>query len=133
MPSFSRPLEETLHRAVHYANERRHEYATLEHLCDLGFGHFVGEDAADPDAMLVHVQHDAGRVLAALLEEPLQHVDDELHWSVVVIQDQHPIKRGPLKFRLCLGDDGGACASALFTWPSVRHSWSVVGECQKIR
>ncbi|MBJ7446970.1 MAG: ATP-dependent Clp protease ATP-binding subunit ClpA [Brevundimonas sp.] len=32
MPSFSRPLEETLHRAVHYANERKHEYATLEHL-----------------------------------------------------------------------------------------------------
>ena len=32
MPSFSRPLEETLHRAVHYANTRRHEYATLEHL-----------------------------------------------------------------------------------------------------
>jgi len=32
MPSFSRPLEETLHRAVAYANERRHEYATLEHL-----------------------------------------------------------------------------------------------------
>ena len=32
MHSFSRPLEETLHRAVHYANERRHEYATLEHL-----------------------------------------------------------------------------------------------------
>jgi len=32
MPSFSRPLEETLHRAVSYANERSHEYATLEHL-----------------------------------------------------------------------------------------------------
>ena len=32
MPSFSRPLEETLHRAVGFANERRHEYATLEHL-----------------------------------------------------------------------------------------------------
>ncbi|MGZ8370960.1 MAG: Clp protease N-terminal domain-containing protein, partial [Caulobacteraceae bacterium] len=32
MPSFSRHLEETLHRAVGYANERRHEYATLEHL-----------------------------------------------------------------------------------------------------
>jgi ATP-dependent Clp protease ATP-binding subunit ClpA len=32
LPSFSRPLEETLHRAVHYANERKHEYATLEHL-----------------------------------------------------------------------------------------------------
>ena len=32
MPSFSRHLEETLHRAVAYANERSHEYATLEHL-----------------------------------------------------------------------------------------------------
>jgi ATP-dependent Clp protease ATP-binding subunit ClpA len=32
LPSFSRPLEETLHRAVAYANARRHEYATLEHL-----------------------------------------------------------------------------------------------------
>ena len=32
MPSFSRHLEETLHRAVAYANQRHHEYATLEHL-----------------------------------------------------------------------------------------------------
>ena len=32
MPSFSRQLEESLHRAVAYANQRKHEYATLEHL-----------------------------------------------------------------------------------------------------
>ncbi|MCI3179121.1 ATP-dependent Clp protease ATP-binding subunit ClpA [Caulobacter sp. CCUG 60055] len=32
MPSFSRHLEETLHRAVALANQRKHEYATLEHL-----------------------------------------------------------------------------------------------------
>ncbi len=32
MPSFSRNLEETLHRAVAYATQRKHEYATLEHL-----------------------------------------------------------------------------------------------------
>jgi len=32
LPSFSRPLEESLHRAVAYANQRKHEYATLEHL-----------------------------------------------------------------------------------------------------
>jgi ATP-dependent Clp protease ATP-binding subunit ClpA len=32
LPSFSRNLEETLHRAVAYANQRKHEYATLEHL-----------------------------------------------------------------------------------------------------
>ena len=28
----SRTLEQTLHRALSYAKERRHEYATLEHL-----------------------------------------------------------------------------------------------------
>jgi ATP-dependent Clp protease ATP-binding subunit ClpA len=32
MPSFSRNLEQSLHRALSAANERRHEYATLEHL-----------------------------------------------------------------------------------------------------
>jgi ATP-dependent Clp protease ATP-binding subunit ClpA len=32
LPSFSRNLEETLHRAVAFANQRKHEYATLEHL-----------------------------------------------------------------------------------------------------
>jgi ATP-dependent Clp protease ATP-binding subunit ClpA len=32
MPSFSRNLEQSLHRALAVANERRHEYATLEHL-----------------------------------------------------------------------------------------------------
>ena len=32
MPSLSRNLEESLHRAVAYATQRKHEYATLEHL-----------------------------------------------------------------------------------------------------
>ena len=32
MPSFSKSLELVLHKALSLANERRHEYATLEHL-----------------------------------------------------------------------------------------------------
>ena len=32
MPAFSQSLETALHRALEYANERHHEYATLEHL-----------------------------------------------------------------------------------------------------
>jgi ATP-dependent Clp protease ATP-binding subunit ClpA len=32
MPTFSRNLEQSLHRAFALANERHHEYATLEHL-----------------------------------------------------------------------------------------------------
>src|SRR6202012_2941950 len=32
MPTFARSLEQSLHRALALANERHHEYATLEHL-----------------------------------------------------------------------------------------------------
>ena len=32
MPSFAAALETTLHNALTHASERRHEYATLEHL-----------------------------------------------------------------------------------------------------
>ena len=32
MPAFSPGLERALHQALTHANERRHEYATLEHL-----------------------------------------------------------------------------------------------------
>ena len=32
MPSFSQSLEQGLHNALQFANERAHEYATLEHL-----------------------------------------------------------------------------------------------------
>jgi ATP-dependent Clp protease ATP-binding subunit ClpA len=32
VPSFSKSLEAALHRALEYANDRNHEYATLEHL-----------------------------------------------------------------------------------------------------
>ena len=32
MPSFAQNLEKTLHAALDGARERRHEYATLEHL-----------------------------------------------------------------------------------------------------
>ena len=32
MPSFSKNLEQVLHRALSLANERHHEFATLEHL-----------------------------------------------------------------------------------------------------
>jgi ATP-dependent Clp protease ATP-binding subunit ClpA len=32
MPTFSQTLEQTLHRTLALANERKHEYSTLEHL-----------------------------------------------------------------------------------------------------
>ena len=60
----------------------------IHHLGDFGLGHLIGVDAADADALVVHVQHDAGRLFPPLVEEALQHVHDELHRRVVVIQQQ---------------------------------------------
>ena len=41
----------------------------------------------------------------SLLKKPLQHMHDELHRGVVVVEEQDPIEAGPLGLRLGLGDD----------------------------
>ena len=62
MPTFSRSLEQSLHRALAIANERHHEYATLEHLLlaliDEG-GREIGVDEAL--LLLLHLLAGSGR------------------------------------------------------------------------
>src|SRR5438105_3769372 len=78
------------------------EIHNLGHLC---FGDLVSVNAADPDSSLVHMEHDASRLLPALIEEPFENVNDKLHWSVIVIQHKHLVHGGFLRLRLCLDDD----------------------------
>ena len=73
MPSFSRQLEESLHRAVAYANQRKHEYATLEHLL---LSLVDDEDAAS-------VMRACDVDLAALRQTLTNYVDNELRSLVV--------------------------------------------------
>ncbi len=73
MPSFSNHLEETLHRAVGYANDRKHEYATLEHL--------LLALADDPDAAAV--MRACNVDLAVLKKGLTAYVDTELRSLVV--------------------------------------------------
>ena len=68
MPSFSRPLEETLHRAVALANARSHEYATLEHL--------LLALTEDPDALAV--MRACGVNLDALTAALTTYIDHDL-------------------------------------------------------
>ena len=80
MPSLSRSLEQALHRAIHLASERHHEYATLEHL--------LLALLDDPDAAQV--------MKACNVEtDPLRHalqkyVDEEL--LTLVIEDGEDAK-----------------------------------------
>ena len=46
----SRNLEKSLHRALAHANERRHEYATLEHLLLALKSHFYEAAQTSPHA-----------------------------------------------------------------------------------
>ncbi len=73
MPSFSRNLEDTLHKAVKYANDRKHEYATLEHL--------LLSLADDPDAKGVMLACEVD--LTVLKKNILTYLDTELKSLVV--------------------------------------------------
>ncbi len=73
MPSFSRSLEETLNRAVAYANQRKHEYATLEHL--------LLSLADDEDAAIV--MRACSVDLAALKKSLVTYLDTELKSLIV--------------------------------------------------
>ena len=73
MPSFSPALERSLHRALTVANERKHEYATLEHLL-----------------LALCEDDDAGAVMRAcdvdvdeLRETMAEYVDDELDGLII--------------------------------------------------
>src|ERR687883_448855 len=68
MPTFSRSLEQSLHRALAHANERHHEYATLEHLLL----------ALTEDQDAIAVLRACSVDLEKLRRELLNYVDNEL-------------------------------------------------------
>jgi len=57
----------------------------IHDLGHLRLGHLIRIHAAHPHPPAMHVQHDAGRLLSVLVKEPLENVDDEFHWRVVVV------------------------------------------------
>ncbi|MDF1767354.1 ATP-dependent Clp protease ATP-binding subunit ClpA [Maricaulis sp.] len=80
MPSFSSDLEDSLHRALGYANERGHEFATLEHLL------LALVDDQDGAAVMKACDVDLDELRATLTE----YVDNEL--SELVVDDEEDAK-----------------------------------------
>jgi ATP-dependent Clp protease ATP-binding subunit ClpA len=80
LPSFSRNLEETLHRAVAFANQRKHEYATLEHLL------LALLDDQDAAAVMNACDVDLG----ALKKSLINYLDTEL--TSLVVEDGEDAK-----------------------------------------
>ncbi len=84
MPIFSRALEKTLRRALSLANERRHEYATLEHLL------LALIDDVDAAAVL----RACGVDLDSLRKTVVQYLDTELENLVVDSQEEAKATNG---------------------------------------
>src|SRR5260370_235187 len=84
MPIFSRALEKTLRRALSLANERRHEYATLEHLL------LALIDDVDAAAVL----RACGVDIDALRKTVIQYLDTELENLVVDSQEEAKATNG---------------------------------------
>ena len=87
----------------------------VHNLRHFGFRDLVCENTAFADAVLMYVHHDTMRRFVILVEETLQHVDHELHRSVVVVEQQHAIEVWPLGLRPCLGNDRGPGRAVAFT------------------
>lgn len=82
MPSFSKHLEDTLHRALKYASDRHHEYATLEHL--------LLSLLEDPDAVAVLRACDVD--MAVLKRDITDYLDGEM--GNIALPDE-PIEATP--------------------------------------
>src|SRR5579872_7090488 len=77
----------------------------IHNLSHLGLGDFVSINSANPHATTVDMQHDPRRLLAILVEEALEDVDDKLHRRVVVVQHQDLVHSRLFRLRLSLDDD----------------------------
>ena len=75
----SKELEMTLNEAFRHARSHRHEFMTVEHL-----------------------QHDACRFLTIHGEEHLQHLNNEIHRRVVVVEQHHFIHGRRFQLGPCL-------------------------------
>ena len=83
MPTFSRSLEQSIHRALALANERDHEYATLEHML------LALIDDVDALAAMKAWEVDLG----VLKEKLVSHLDNEL--KTLVTDDGRDLSPSP--------------------------------------
>ena len=86
----------------------------INNLLHLRLRDLVGINATDSNAALVNVHHDVGGLIPVLSEEPLEKMDDEFHWRVIVVQHQNLIHGRPLCLRPALDDNARSLSIVAF-------------------
>ncbi len=80
----------------------------IHHLGYLGLCDFIGKNPTFADTMMMNMKHDTGRFFPVLLEKALHYMDDKLHGSVVIIQQQHTIEVRPFGNRFGSGSNNSS-------------------------
>src|SRR5208337_517406 len=71
----------------------------VHHLSNFRLSNFIGINAAHTDALLMHMKHYARRLLPLFVEESLKHINDKLHWSIIVVQKENFVQARTLRLR----------------------------------
>src|ERR1700692_1617606 len=93
-----------------------------DHLSHLGLRNLISKDPADSFTLGMHLQHNASCFGAVHCKEALQDIDDELHRSVVVIDQQNLIEGRALELRRRFFDDQASSIPPTF---GITHESSV--------
>jgi len=93
----------------------------VHHLRDFGFRNFIGKNAADPDTLLVDMQHHPGRLIGVHLKKRLKDMDDKFHRRVIIVQQQHFIEAWLLRFRARTRGEADTGSAIIFVIVILRH------------
>ena len=96
-------------------------------LCHFGLSHLVRVNAAFADPMMMYMQHNSCGGFMVLAKKPLQHVHNELHWRVVIVENEYTVHVWPLGLRFGLRNDRGARPTVLIAALAIilGHPWRV--------
>jgi hypothetical protein len=83
----------------------------FDYLRHLGFRDLKSVNAANAYSMPMNVEHNLNGLVVRLAEKALQHMHDEFHRSVVVIEDKHPVQGRLFGFCPRPGDNTGTSAA----------------------
>ena len=101
----------------------------IHDLRHLGLGHLERVDPTFPNTMVVNVEHDARRLVPILLKEAFEHVDNELHRCVVVVEKKHAVKAWLLRLGACSGNDRCTASARAARLVVALHSCPVPRHC----
>lgn len=80
---------------------------TIHDLVNLGFRNIIREDTANSDTPPMDMEHDCRRFVARFSKNRFEHVNDEFHWRIIVVQHQHFVHAGFFGLWLCFGEQPG--------------------------